>query len=118
MTLTQAVVSYAVVFFVLLIGLGIALWRYKVSWPKLPRLQVNHVDWRVMFGGWHKVFEDEKQTLANGEFWLKVILSTFIALCVGVSLATFMISYGTGWMAIGLFGSLVLLAALLQYLLA
>jgi hypothetical protein len=118
MTLTQAVVSYVIVFFVLLIGMGIALWRYKVSRPKLPRLKVINVHWLGKFQGWCKVFDNEKQNLANGEFWLKVLLSTFIALCSGVSLVTIIFPYETGWMMIGLFGSLILLAALLQYLLA
>lgn len=117
MTLTQAVVSYAIMFFVLLIGMGIALWRYKVSLPKLSHMPAIKFDWRGRLNGWRKVFDGERQTLANGEFWLQILLSTFIALCAGVSFATFMIPYGTGWMAIGLFGSLVLLAALLQYLL-
>lgn len=118
MTLTQAVVSYAIVFFVLLIGLVVALWRYKVSWPRFSRLPTVKSDWSRRFGGWRGLFNDEKQNLASGEFWLKVILATFITLCSGVSLVTIIFPYETGWMVIGLFGSLVLLAALLQYLLA
>lgn len=110
MTLTQAVVSYAIVFVVLLIGLGISLWRYKTSWPKLPHLPAIKVNWRERFG-------KDLHHLANGEFWLKVLLSTFIALCAGVSLATFMMPYGSAWMVIGLIASLLLLAVLLPYLL-
>lgn len=111
MTLTQAVVSYAIVFIALLIGLGFSLWRYKTSWPKLPRLPVIKVNWRERFG-------KELHHFADGDFWLKVLLSTFIALCAGVSVATFMIPYGSWWMVIGLIAALLLLAVLLPYLLA
>ena len=110
MTLTQAVVSYAIVFIVLLFGLGIALWRFKISWPKLPRLPAIKFNWRERV-------ENDLPHLADGEFWLKVLLSTFIALCAGVSLATFMVPYGSAWMVIGLIASLLLLAVLLPYLL-
>jgi len=109
MTMTQAVVWYAIVFIVLLLGLGLSLWRHRISWPKLPRLALAN---------WRAKFDREKQNLANGEFWLKVLLATFIALCAGVSLATFMIPYGSGWVVIGLFAFLLLLAILLPYLLA
>ncbi len=116
MTMTQAIVSYAIVFMVLLFGLGLSLWRYKISWPKLPRLAL--VNRRARFAGWRKAFENEKRNLANGEFWLKVLLATFIALCGGVGLATFMLPYGGGWVVVGLLASLLLLAVLLPYLLA
>lgn len=108
MTITQAIVLYAIVFIVLLFGLGLSLWRHRISWPKLPPLA---------FANWRTTFHKEKQNFANGEFWLKVLLATFIALCGGVSLATFMIPYGSGWVVIGLFASLLLLAVLLLYLL-
>ena len=111
MTMTQAVVSYAIVLVVLLLGLGLCLWRLKITWPKLPRLAWLKVNWRGRLG-------NDIRHLANGEFWLKVLLTTFIALCVGVSVAIFMIPYGSGWMVIGLLASLLLLAVMLPYLLA
>ena len=50
---------------------------------------------RATFDGWRKAFENERQKLANSEFWLNVILATFIALCARVGLTTFMLSYGS-----------------------
>ena len=57
---------------------------------------------RATFDGWRKAFENERQNLANSEFWLKVTLATFIAPCAGVGLTTFMISYGRAWVVIRL----------------
>jgi hypothetical protein len=107
MSMTQAIVLYALAFMVLLFGLGLSLWGARVSWPKLSSL-----------ANWRKRFDQEKQNFANGEFWLKVLLATFIALCGGVSLAVFIFPYGSGWVVIGLLASLLLLAVLLPYLLA
>jgi hypothetical protein len=116
MTMTQAVVSYAIVFVVLLFGLGLSLWQHGISWPKFPRLALAKRG--AMFDGWRKTFDNEKQNFVNGEFWLKVLLAAFIALCGGVSLVAFLLPYGSGWVVIGLLTALFLLATLIPYLLA
>jgi hypothetical protein len=116
MTMTQAVVSYAVVFIVLLFGLGLSLRRHKISWPKFPRLALAKRG--AMFDGWRKTFDNEKRNFLNGEFWLKFLLAAFIALCGGVSLVVFLLPYGSGWVVIALLAFFFLLATLIPYLLA
>ncbi len=111
MTLTQAVVYYVVALAVLLCGLGLSLRRLKMSGQKLPSLAAIKIIWRGRF-------VNNLHSLSNREFWLKVLLTTFISVSAGVSIAIFMVPYGSGWMVIGLVASLLLLAVLLPYLLA
>jgi hypothetical protein len=67
------------------------------------------VDWNQIVG---------RKEFGNREFWLKVLLAAFIALCSGISLITFVLPYGGSWVLIGLFTSLLVLALFLPYLLA
>lgn len=109
--MAKLVISYAVVFVVLLLGLGFSFWRLKRSRVKLPSMAALKISYR-------EELRNEWHDLAHPDFWLKVLRATFIALSAGVSVAIFMIPYGSGWMVIGLLVSLLLLAVLLLYLLA
>jgi hypothetical protein len=101
MSMTQAVVIYVILFSALLFG----LWRAKPDWKKIWCC----VDWNQIVG---------RKEFGNREFWLKVLLAAFIALCSGISLITFVLPYGGSWVLIGLFTSLLVLALFLPYLLA
>ena len=101
MSMTQAVVIYVILFSALLFG----LWRAKPDWQKIWCC----VDWNRIVG---------RKEFADSKFWLKVSLAGFIALCTGIALLTFISPYGSGWIMIGLFVSLISLALFLPYLLA
>ncbi len=101
MSMTQAVVIYVILFSALLF----ALWRVKPDWQTIWR----YVDWNQIV---------VRKEFGDSEFWLKVLLAAFIALCSGISLITFVLPYGGGWVLIGLFASLLVLALFLPYLLA
>jgi hypothetical protein len=101
MSMTQALVIYVILFSALLF----ALWRAKPDWQKVW----SYVDWSRIVG---------RKEFGDSEFWLKVLLAAFIALCGGIALITFVLPYGGAWVLIGLFVSLLVLALFLPYLLA
>jgi hypothetical protein len=107
MSMTQAVVIYIIMFFVLLLALVVCIWRAKPNWQKIW----CYVDWREIVARKDKSAED-------GEFWFKISLAAFIALSSGLALVTFVLPYGVGWVLTGLFASLLVLAIVLPYLLA
>lgn len=111
MTLTQAIVAYAILFVGLLLGLVLAIGWQKCLRPK----GFNLISFNARGRG---RFANQMRQLADGEFWLKVFLTTFITLCGGVSIAIFMTPYGGGWLVIGLLALLLILAVILPYLLA
>jgi hypothetical protein len=101
MSMTQAVVIYVILFSALLFG----LWRAKPDWQKIWCC----VDWNQILG---------RKDFGDSEFWIKVLLAAFIALCIGIAVLTFVVPYGGVWVLIGLFASLLMLALFLPYLLA
>ena len=38
----------------------------------------------------------KERWIADGEFWLKILLGTFIAVCSSIALVTFILPYGGG----------------------
>jgi hypothetical protein len=107
MSMTQVVVVYGIVLVALLLALLAYLGRKKVDRRKI----VSHFNWQRIASG-------KKLIVADGEFWLKVSVAGFIALCSGVALLTFILPYGGGWVLVGLCISLLVLALLLPYLFA
>jgi hypothetical protein len=107
MSITQVVVLYGIVFFVLLLALLISLCWGKVNWQNCLR----YFDWR-------KIVVAKQQIAVGGQFWLKILLAAFIALCSGVALITLILPYGSGWVLVALSATLLVLALLLPYLLA
>jgi hypothetical protein len=71
MTLGEVVFWYSAIILVLLLALGVLLFRRKAAFTQLD---------------WHRLFGSKGKTL-TGDIWLKLFLATFIALFAGVIIA-------------------------------
>jgi hypothetical protein len=109
MSMTQALIAYGVVFIILLVPFSALLWtgKVKVDWRRVSR-QFRPSDYGFV----------KEQLFQDSEFWVKVLVATFIAVCIGVALATLILPPGGGWALAAFAASLLLLVLLLQYLLA
>jgi hypothetical protein len=85
MTIAQLVITYGIIAFFLISAFIILLVRRKSDVKKI----FTAPDWRS--------FRFSYKEVLNGEFWLKMFLATFIALCTGVIVALTAFSYGTVW---------------------
>ena len=84
MTLGELVFWYTTIFLILLLAFVVLLLRRKAG----GKPAFTQADWGFLFGS-------PKEKVLTGEFWLKTVLATSIALSLGVIIAVFILPFGT-----------------------